>query len=143
MKKRRPRCFVGTRTTSSDSRQPGLAKFNSTNRIQARCYLEVPVRSARTPAVPSNMASRMNAHSESVGTGVMAVTVRLALAGLALFPALVCRAPAGIVSTRVPAAAAVTSTPMAQDPDGIVLAAVKVTVDPPAGAVTVPAPQLL
>jgi hypothetical protein len=89
------------------------------------------------------MASRMNDHSDSVGTGVVVVTARLALAGLALFPPLVCRAPAGIVSTYVPAAAAVTSTPIAQDTGGIVLAAVKVTVDPPAGAETVPAPQLL
>jgi hypothetical protein len=86
------------------------------------------------------------AHSESVGMLVATrdVTVKTALAGAALFPLLVTKPPAATVLVRLPAEAAVTFTLTAQVPveAGLRLAAgivppVKVTVLPPAGAVTV------
>ena len=72
-----------------------------------------------------------------------AVAVRVAVAGAALFPALVCKPPAGIVLRNEPTAAAVTLTAMVQDPEaGIVLNVARVTVDPPTGAATAP-PQVV
>ena len=71
------------------------------------------------------------------------VAVRVAVAGAALFPVLVFKSPAEIVLVNVPAAAAVTSTVMVQDPEGIVLPFARVTVVPPATALAGPPPQVV
>jgi hypothetical protein len=91
------------------------------------------------------------AHSESVGTLVATrdVTVKTALAGAALLPLSVTKPPAATVLVRLPAEAAVTSTLTVQEPAAAglrvaigIVPPVKVTVLPPAEAVTV-LPQVL
>ena len=65
-------------------------------------------------------------------------TVKVAMAGAALLPLLVCSAPAASVLMKLPAPDAVTFTVTVQEPLAGIEPPVKVTVEPPATAVTVP-----
>ena len=59
------------------------------------------------------------------------MTVKVATAGVALFPLLVCNAPAGTVLVKVPATAAVTSAINVQEPFAGIAPCVKPTVEVP------------
>jgi len=93
------------------------------------------------------------AHSERVGTAVAArdVTVKVALAGAALLPLLVTKAPAGSVLVRLPAVEEVTFTFTVQVPAaagarvpcGITAKVARLTVVVPASAVTMPPAQVV
>jgi hypothetical protein len=73
-----------------------------------------------------------------VGVGPGPVTVKVETPGPALLPLLVCKAPAAIELTKLPAFAAVTGTVRVQEPFAGIDPPVKVTVEPPTVAVVVP-----
>ena len=66
------------------------------------------------------------------------MTVKVAMAGAALLPLLVCNAPMSRVLTKLPPPGAVTSTVTVQEPLIGIQPPVKVTVELPRTAVTVP-----
>ncbi len=91
------------------------------------------LRIAVTPANARSSASAIIAHWESVGTAARS-TVKVAAADTALLPLLVCRALAGSVLRKLPAAGTVTSTVTVQVPGMVELPA---GIERPAGKVTV------
>src|SRR5437660_272254 len=79
----------------------------------------------------------------SVGATIAdGMTVKVAIAGAALLPLLVCNAPMSRVLTKLPPAGAVTSTVTVQEPLAGIEPPVKVIVALPGTAVTVPPAQV-
>jgi hypothetical protein len=72
------------------------------------------------------------------GTAGMGVTTRVATAGAALLPLLVCKAPAAIELKKLPEFGAVTFTVTVHDPLAGIEPPVNVIVEPPFGALTEP-----